>query len=105
MEKKDLEMMDSESKKKESWHEPRMLDWQDRVKDVLGTIVFFAAAFGYWMLVLLIISFIFVNIWMVTIEELIQYALVLMTISGIVYIVLLYRKRKKQAEIMERLRG
>lgn len=77
--------------------------WTDRIKDVVRVIVFFGIAFAYWMLVLLIISFVFVNIWMVTIDEIIKYALVLMTITGIVYAVRLYKQRKKEAEIRARL--
>lgn len=77
--------------------------WTDRIKDVVRVIVFFGIAFAYWMLVLLIISFIFVNIWMVTIDDIIKYALVLMTITGIVYAVRLYKQRKKEAEIRARL--
>lgn len=77
----------------------------DRIKDVVRVIVVWALAFLYWMTMLLIVSLFLVNVWMVTFKQIVIYSLVLMALTGIPYIVHLYKVRKKEAEIMERLRA
>lgn len=66
---------------------------EDVVKTLLQWIVVSACGFAYWMLVLCLISIFLMNIWHTTMDDLLQYGLVLAGITSVVYAgMLVYRK-------------
>ncbi len=67
----------------------------DVVKDVLSWIVVTALSFVYWLAVLLLLSLFLVNVWIVTFEKLLRYAIVLMVITSIVYLGRIVYRRVK----------
>lgn len=67
----------------------------DLVKSLLMWVVVTGGAFLYWMFVLLLISIFLMNIWKTSIEELLQYGIILTVITSIVYLVSILRRKFK----------
>lgn len=67
----------------------------ETVKDLLGWAVVTAVAFAWWMAMLLIFSLILVNVWKTTFEAILQYSLILMSVTSLVYLVRIVYKRVK----------
>ncbi|MGN1157991.1 MAG: hypothetical protein ACI4TK_17595 [Agathobacter sp.] len=67
----------------------------DLVKSLLMWVVVTCGAFLYWMFVLLLISIFLMNIWKTSIEELLQYGIILTVITSIVYLVSILRRKFK----------
>ena len=59
----------------------------DVAKDFLKWVLVTAGSFVYWMVVLLILSLILLSVWKVTLEQIIQYAVILMVITSAGYLV------------------
>ena len=53
-----------------------------------------ALSFLYWMAMLLIVSLVLLNVWIVSFETIEKIALVLMILTGIGYAVLIYRRHR-----------
>lgn len=58
----------------------------DIAKDFLMWLLVTGGSFLYWMVVLLILSLVLLNIWKVSFEALIQYAVILMVITSVAYL-------------------
>lgn len=58
----------------------------DAVKSVLIWVIVTGLAFLYWLAVLLIISLVLLNVWHVTFDSILKYAIVLTIITSLVYI-------------------
>jgi membrane protein DedA with SNARE-associated domain len=67
----------------------------DIVKSIMMWLVVTAGAFLYWMFVLLLISIFLMNIWKTSIEDLLQYGIILTVITSIAYLVILLRRKFK----------
>ncbi len=67
----------------------------DILKDILISIMVTILFFGYWMIMLLILSLILVNVWKIKIEAMCIIAGILTILSSIVYIWRLVVKRRK----------
>ncbi len=68
---------------------------RDILKDILISIMVIILFFGYWMLMLLLLSIILVNVWKIKIMEMCIIAGILTILSSIVYIWRLVIKRRK----------
>lgn len=71
----------------------------ETVKDLLGWLVVTAAAFVWWMAMLLIFSLILVNVWKTSFEAILQYSLVLMSVTSLVYLIRIVYKKIKVKEL------
>lgn len=71
----------------------------ETVKDLLSWLVVTAAAFVWWMAMLLIFSLILVNVWKTSFEAILQYSLVLMSVTSLVYLIRMVYKRIKVKEL------
>lgn len=71
----------------------------ETVKDLLSWLVVTAAAFVWWMAMLLIFSLILVNVWKTSFEAILQYSLILMSVTSLVYLIRMVYKRIKGKEI------
>jgi hypothetical protein len=69
------------------------------IKDVLGWIVVTAAAFAYWLVMLLFASLVLLSYWNVTFDSLVQYSVVLTIVTSVLYLVFLIRRRRKERAI------
>jgi hypothetical protein len=58
----------------------------DIVKDILAWIIITALAFLYWIAMLLIFSLILLNVWHTTIEQIIDYTIVLTVVTSLLYL-------------------
>ena len=67
----------------------------DVVKSIMMWAVVTAGAFLYWMFVLLLLSIFLMNIWRTSIEDLLQYGIILTVITSIAYLVILLRRKFK----------
>lgn len=65
----------------------------DVIKDFLAWVVVTAVAFVWWMAVLLIFSLILINVWKISFDSLLQYSLVLMSVTSLAYLVWVIYKR------------
>ena len=68
---------------------------KDVLKDILISITVIILLFGYWMVMLLILSLILVSVWKIKIEAMCIIAGILTILSSIVYIWRLVAKRRK----------
>ncbi len=65
----------------------------ETVKDLLSWAVVTAVAFVWWMAMLLIFSLILVNVWKTSFEAILQYSLILMSVTSLVYLIrIVYKK-------------
>lgn len=71
----------------------------ETVKDLLSWLVVTAAAFVWWMAMLLIFSLILVNVWKTSFEAILQYSLVLMSVTSLVYLIRIVYKKIKVKEL------
>ena len=69
------------------------------LKDILGWAIVTAAAFAYWMLMLLFASLVLLSYWKVTFEQLLRYGIVLTVISSAVYLVYMIRRKVRENRI------
>lgn len=69
------------------------------LKDIVGWVIVTAAAFVYWMLMLLFASLVLLSYWKVSFEQLLRYGIVLTVISSVVYLVYLIRRKVKENRI------
>lgn len=67
----------------------------DVVKSVLVWVIVTGLAFLYWMAVLLIMSLILLNVWHVTFDSVLKYAIILTVITSFVYVAKKIYKLKK----------
>lgn len=67
----------------------------DVAKDVLMWVVVTVIAFAYWLAMLLILSLVLLNVWHTSFEAILHYAVVLMIITSILYLVRIIYKRYK----------
>lgn len=67
----------------------------DVVKSVLVWVIVTGLAFLYWMAVLLIMSLILLNVWHVTFDSILKYAIILTVITSFVYVAKKIYKLKK----------
>ena len=65
----------------------------DVIKDFLAWVVVTAVAFVWWLAVLLIFSLILINVWKISFDSLLQYSLVLMSVTSLAYLVWVIYKR------------
>ena len=70
----------------------------DVAKDVLMWVVVTGLAFAYWLVVLLIFSLLLLNVWHTSFEAIVHYAVILMIITSILYLVRIIYKRYKTEE-------
>lgn len=68
---------------------------RDILRDILISIIVIILLFGYWMLMLLLLSIILVNVWRIKIMTMCIIAGILTILSSIVYIWRLVAKRRK----------
>lgn len=69
------------------------------LKDIVGWVIVTAAAFVYWMLMLLFASLVLLSYWKVSFEQLLRYGIILTVISSVVYLVYLIRRKVKENRI------
>lgn len=65
----------------------------DVIKDFLAWVVVTAVAFVWWLAVLLIFSLILINVWKTSFDSLLQYSIVLMSVTSLAYLVWVIYKR------------
>lgn len=68
---------------------------KDIVKDVLITILLTVLFFAYWAAMLLLASLILINVWRVSLEQILVYAGILTVVTSAGYIYSLVKKRRK----------
>ncbi len=73
--------------------------------DVVMTILMAAGAYAYWVVFLLILSFVLVSIWQAVLIEILMYAIPLAAVTEIAFIIHLVRKRRKEEEMRRYTQG
>ena len=66
---------------------------EDVIKSFLQWIVVSICGFGYWMLVLFLVSIFLLNIWHITFEKLLRYGIILSVITSIIYAFVIIRRK------------
>lgn len=71
----------------------------DLVKEILLFVVVVALLFIYWMAVLLIISLVLLNVWVVSFDTILNISIGLTILSAAVYVVRRVMKHKKEMRV------
>lgn len=71
----------------------------DLVKEILLFVVVVALLFVYWMAVLLIISLVLLNVWVVAFETILTISVGLTILSAVAYVVRRVMKRRKEMRV------
>ncbi len=71
----------------------------ERVKDIIGCVVIAGISFLYWLVMLLFASLVLLNYWHVKFDQLVDYSIVLMVVTTVIYVISLVRRRKKEHRI------
>lgn len=68
---------------------------EDAVKALLAWIAVTVGGFAYWMAMLLLASIMLLNVWDTSIEQILQYGIILTAITSLVYAIILVRRKLK----------
>lgn len=79
-----------------NFEEYDVYDKRDLVLDILLTLLAAIGFYAYWAFTLFVLSLILLNVWHVSWQQILIYAAVLTTVSMIVYIIKLVKKRIKK---------
>lgn len=69
------------------------------IKDIAGCVLIAGLAFLYWLVMLLFASLVLLSYWHVKFDQLVDYSLVLMAVTTVVYVISLVKRRKKEHRI------
>ncbi len=75
------------------------------ITDIVMAIFMAAGAYVYWVVFLLILSFVLVSIWQAVLIEILMYAIPLAVVTEIAFIVHLVKKRRKEEEMRRYTQG
>lgn len=67
----------------------------DILKDVVSWVLVTGLSYLYWMAMLLLVSLFLLNVWHVTFEQIIRYSIILMIATSVVYMVSIFRRRRR----------